>query len=80
MAGERHHQIDGTASPSVPEVMPGAAAHRVATGALVAARAAARRPDAAVAFDTRLGQVFDTSDALGDIRDILSGTSHRLFS
>jgi hypothetical protein len=44
------------------------------------ARAKSRRPVATVPLDTRLGQVFDTGDALGDIRDILTWTIHRLLS
>lgn len=35
-------------------------------------------PVAAAALDAWLGEVFDTSNSLGDIKNILSGTSHRL--
>jgi hypothetical protein len=80
MAGESDHQIDGPFRPGVTEVMQGATAHSVAAGAAGAARAAACRPVAAAPLDPRPGQVFDTSDALGDIRDILTWISHRLLS
>jgi hypothetical protein len=80
MAGERDDQIDGTTRAGVAEVVQGAAAHGVATGAVTTAWAGSRRPVAAAPFDAWLGQVFDTGDALADIRDILTGTSHRLLS
>jgi hypothetical protein len=80
MAGERDHQIDGAFGPSIAEVVEGARANGVATGAVTTARAGSRRPIAAAPLDAWLGQVFDVSDALGDIRDILPRTSHRRFS
>lgn len=80
MAGEREHPIDGAVSPGVAFVMQRAGAHGVATGAVATARAESRRPVAAAPRDARLGKVFDTSDALGDIRDVLTWTSHRLLS
>jgi hypothetical protein len=80
MTGESDNQVNGLAGPSIAEVMQGAAAHGVATGAMETARARARRPVAAAPLDAWLGQVFDTSDALSDIRDILTRTDHRLLS
>jgi len=80
MAGEGDHQINGAVSPSITEIMEGTAAHGVATGAVATARAKSRRPVALVPLQARLGQVFDTSDALGDIRNILTWTSHRRLS
>jgi hypothetical protein len=80
MAGERDNEFNGAVSASVAEVMQGARAHGIATGAVTTAGAGARRPVAATLLDARLGQVFDTRDALGDIRDIFPWTSHRLLS
>jgi hypothetical protein len=80
MAGERDHQIDGAFGPGIAEVAEGAGADGVATGAVATARAGSRRPVAAVPLAAWLGQVCDTRDALGAIRDILSRTSHRLDS
>jgi hypothetical protein len=80
MAGEGEDQIDGAVGPSIAEVVEDAGAHGVATGAVATARAGARWPVAAAPLDARLGQVFDTGDALGDIRDILPWPNHRLFS
>jgi len=80
MAGERDHQIDGAFGSRIAEVVEGTRGDGVATGAVVAARAGLRRPVAAAPLDARFGQVFDTSDALGDIRDILPRTRHRLDS
>jgi len=76
MAGERDNQIKGAVCPSITEVMEGATAHGIATGAVATARAKSRRPIATAPFDVRLGQVFDTRNALGDIRDVFPGTSH----
>lgn len=80
MAGESDHQIDGVTGPGVTEVMHGAGAHDVATGAVGTARAASRGPVAAATLEARLGQVFDTGDTLGDIGDILTWPVHRLLS
>jgi hypothetical protein len=76
MAGERDNQIDRAAGAGVAKVMQGAAVHGVATGTVTTARAEARGPVAAAPLDTWLGQVLDTRDALGDIRDILTWTRH----
>ena len=80
MAGERDNQIDGTVGPCITEVMEGPRPHSLATGAVVAARAGARWPVATVPLDARLGEVFDTSDALGDIGYVLTWMSHSLLS
>jgi hypothetical protein len=80
MAGERDNQINGAVGPSIPEVMEGTAAHGIAAGAVATAPAGPRRPVATAPLDARLGQVFDTRNALGDIRDIFPWTSHRLLS
>jgi hypothetical protein len=80
MAGESDNEVNGAVSAGVAEVMQGARAHRIAAGAMATARAGSRRPIATAPLDARLGQVFDTSDTLGDVRDILTWTSHRLFS
>jgi hypothetical protein len=80
MAGDSDYQINGSVGPSITEVMEGTAAHGIATGAVAAARAQSRRPVATVPLNARLGQVFDTSDALGDIREILTWTTHRMLS
>jgi hypothetical protein len=76
MAGESDNQINGAVGPSITEVMEDPGAQGIATGAVPTARAGSRRPVATAPLDARLGQVFDTSDALGDIRDILTRTSH----
>jgi hypothetical protein len=80
MPRESDNQINGAVGPSITEVMEGPRAHGIAAGAVTTARAGARRPVATAPLNARLGQVFDTRDALGDIRDIFSWTSHRLFS
>ncbi len=80
MAGESDNQINGTTGPSITEIMEGTTAHGIAPGAMATARAKSRRPVATAPLDARLGQVFNTRDALGDIRDILTWTSHRWLS
>jgi hypothetical protein len=80
MAGESDDQVNGAVRAGIAEVMEGTSAHGIATGAVTTAPAGSRRPVATAPFDARLGQVFDTRDALGDIRDILPWTSHRLLS
>jgi hypothetical protein len=81
MTGASDNQVKGLAGPGIAaEVMQGAAAHGIATGAMATARARARRPVAAAPLDAWLGQVFDTKDALSDIRDIRTRTDHRLLS
>jgi hypothetical protein len=80
MTGEGDNQINRVVGPSITQVMEGTGAHGIAAGAAATARAGSRRPVATASLDARLGQVFNTSDALGDIRDIFSWTSHRLFS
>jgi hypothetical protein len=80
MAGESDHQINGAVGPSVTEVMEGTGAHGIAAGAVATAWAGSRRPVATAPLDTRPGQVFDTRDALGAIRDIFPWTRHRLLS
>src|SRR5437867_2449042 len=76
MARERDNQVNGAVGPSITEVMEGTGGHSIAAGAVATARAGARRPVATASLEARLGQVFDTSDALADIRDIFSWTSH----
>jgi hypothetical protein len=76
MAGESDHHIDGAFGPGIAEVMKGARVHGIATGAMATTRARSGWPVAAAPFDERLRQVFDTSNALGDIRDILTWTNH----
>jgi hypothetical protein len=80
MAGDSDNQVDGAVGPSITEVMEGTGAHGIATGAMATARAGSRRPVAAAPLDAPFGQVFDTSNALGDIRDIFPWASHRLLS
>jgi hypothetical protein len=80
MAREGDDQVNGAAGPGITEVVEGTRAHGIAAGAAATARAASRRPVAAAPLDPRLGQVFDTCDALGDVGDILTRTSHRQFS
>ncbi|MFL5513164.1 MAG: hypothetical protein ACJ8CN_12140 [Gemmatimonadales bacterium] len=80
MARESDHHVNGAVGAGIAEVMEGARAHRVAAGAVATARAGPRRPVATAPLDARLGQVFDTGNALGNIRDILTGTTHRLLS
>jgi hypothetical protein len=80
MAGERDNQIDGPLGPGIAEVMQGAEAHGITTGTVGTARTGSCRPAAAMPLDAWPGQVFDTSDALGDIRNILPWTSHSQLS
>src|SRR5262249_24363396 len=80
MPPERDTQANGGVGPSGPEVVQGARAHRIAAGAVAAARAGPRWPVATAPLDPRLGQVFDTRDALAAVGDILTWTSHRLLS
>jgi hypothetical protein len=78
MAGESDHQVNGVVGASITEIMEGAGADGIAAGAVATARAGSRRPVATPPLDARLGEVFDTGDAFGDIRDIFPWTSHRL--
>jgi len=80
MAGESDNQVNGVVGPSITEVMEGTSADGIAAGTVATARAGSSRPVATAPLDARLGQVFDTRDALGDIRDIFPWTSHRLLS
>jgi hypothetical protein len=80
MAREGDNQVNRTVGPGIPEVMEGTRAHGIAAGAVATARARSCRPVAPAPFDARLGQVFDTGDALGDIRDVLTWTTHRRLS
>jgi hypothetical protein len=80
MARESDNQVNRAVGPSITEVMEGTGAHGIATGAVTTARAGSRRPVATALLNTGPGQVFDTSDALGDIRDIFPWTSHRPLS
>jgi hypothetical protein len=77
MARERDHQVNRTVGPSITEVVEPTRAHGIAAGAVATARARPRWPVAAAPLDPQLGQVFDTQDALGDVGDILTWTSHR---
>ena len=80
MAGESDNQVNGVVGPGITEVMEGTGADGIATGAMATARAESRRPVATASLDARLGEVFDTGDALGDIRDIFPWSSHGLLS
>jgi hypothetical protein len=80
MAGEGDNQVNGMVGPSITEVMEGAAADAVATGAMATARTGSRRPVATAPFNARLGEVFNAGDALSNIRDVFPWTSHRLLS
>jgi hypothetical protein len=80
MARESDNQVNRAISPSITEVVEGTASRGVASGAMATARAGARRAVATAPLNARLGQVFNTRDALGDIRDIFPWTSHRLIS
>jgi hypothetical protein len=80
MAGESDNQINGAVGPSITEVMEGTGSDSIAAGAVATARAGSRRPVATTPLQTRLGEVFDTSDALGDIGYILTWITHSLLS
>jgi hypothetical protein len=80
MTRKGDNQVNRTVGPSIPEVMEGTRAYGEAAGAVATARAGSGRPVAPAPFEARLGQVFDTGDALGDIRDVLTGTTHRRLS
>jgi hypothetical protein len=80
MTRESDNHIDGPLRPSIAEVMQGARADGVTTGAVATARAGSCRPVAAAPLDAWPGQVFDSCDAFGDIRNILTWTSHCLLS
>jgi hypothetical protein len=80
MAREGDNQVNGAVGPGIPEVVEGTRAHGKAAGAVATARTRSCRPVATAPFDTRLGQVFDTGDALRDIRDVLTWTTHRRIS
>jgi alkaline phosphatase len=76
MTREGDHQLNRPIDPSITEVVEGTRAHGKAAGAVATARARSCRPVATASFEARRGQVFDTADALGDIRDILTWTIH----
>jgi hypothetical protein len=76
MTRESDNHIDGPLRPSIAKVMQGARGDGITTGAVATVRAGSCRPVTAAPLDAWLGQVFDASDALGDIRNILTWTSH----
>src|SRR5262249_23898492 len=76
MAREPDHQVNRAVGPSIPKVVNGPRAHGIATGAVATARPRPLRPVATAPLEPRFGQVFDTCDALGAIRDILTWTRH----
>jgi hypothetical protein len=80
MARESDHQVNRAVGPRITEVVEGTRAHGVAAGAVATPRAASRWPGAPAPLDPRFGQVFDTRDALRDVGDILTWTSHRPLS
>jgi hypothetical protein len=80
VAGEGDDQINGAVGSGLSEVMERASAHGEAAGTATAARTKARRPVAAAPLDARWRQILNTRYALGDIRDILPWTIHRLVS
>src|SRR5206468_2594576 len=76
MFGVGDDQIDRTVRARVAQVVQGARGNRVAASAAATAPTTARRVVAASAFDTRLGQVLDAGNALGDVGDVLARTKH----
>jgi hypothetical protein len=80
MTRESDNQVNRTIGTRITEVVEGTRAHGIATSTMATARAASRRQAATAPLDPRFGQVFDTRDALTDVRDILTWTSHRLLS
>src|SRR6185369_5228153 len=80
MAREGDDQIDRATGPGIPEVMEGAASHRVAAGAPATARARSCRPVATAPLDACLGEVCGPCGVLGDIGNVLPWTVHGLLS
>jgi hypothetical protein len=80
MPRESDTQIDRMVGTSIAKVVQGTGAQAVAPGAMAAAVAGTRPKVATVPFDARLGQVFDTRDAFGSVRNIFPWTGHRLVS
>ena len=73
MAGESDNQVNGVVGPSIPEVMKGPGSDSIAAGTMATTWAGSRRPVATTPLKARLGEVFDTGDALGGIGGVLSG-------
>jgi len=80
MAGKVDNQVNRAVGPSITEVMEGAGAHGIAASTVTTAWAGSRPPVATAPLKARFGQIFDTRDALGDIRDIFPWTNHGLLS
>jgi hypothetical protein len=76
VARERDHQFDGPLAAGIAEVVEGAPAEGVASGACAAAWAAAAGPVTAELADARPGKILDARDALRGVRDVLSRARH----
>src|SRR3984885_2324992 len=72
VSGEGNEQVDRPPSAWVAQIMQGAPVVGVTAGTLTAARAGPGAERAAVAFNTRLGEVFDLGDSLGGVGDVLA--------
>src|ERR1700693_438039 len=76
MLGVGDNHLDRAAGVGVPQVVQGARGSSVAAGAASAEPTTASRVVAASPFDTGLGKILDTGNALGGVGDVLAWTSH----
>jgi len=76
MLGVADNQIDRATRVEVAQVVQGTRGDGVAARPAAAEPATASRVVTAPAFDARLGKIFDSGNALGDVGDVLAWTSH----
>jgi len=76
MPGEGNEEVAGSLGASIGEVVEAACVQCVSASPPATAWAATRGVVAGAPCEPRLGQVFDTSDTFGDVRDILAWPSH----
>jgi hypothetical protein len=80
MPREGDHEVDGASRAEVAKVVEGACVHGVTSGAVLAARTAARGVIAGAPLPLWLGEVFNAGDTLGGIGNVLAWTQHTLIS
>jgi hypothetical protein len=76
MFGVTDREVERAAGARIPQVMQGARGNSIASSAVAAAEATARRVVAASVFDPGLGKILDAGNALGDVGDVLAWTKH----
>jgi hypothetical protein len=80
MPGEGNHHIDGLLGPRVAKVMQGPAGHGVTACTTATTRAGTCRIVSAAPFEPRFREIFNASDPLRHIRNILPWLVHCVVS